>query len=339
MASDELNEVFKEVKISVFPKPPGGKIIQLPSDMSVLDAMKQLSEADILAAPVYDVNAGADESWTSKYIGILDAVGVVFALLDAYEHGSKHTSFMDLLLKEKIFGEKKISEIAGGFLWGPFIPLEPESSLLDALLLMGKYGVHRLPVVEVGGDMSNFLTQSSVTKVLHENADLFRIVGRQTLEQAGLAAPASQGVFSVKIDSPTIEAFRVIRDKCVGAVAVVGREGNLVGTVSARDVREVIKRPNLFATLNSPLRDFFSAMHAGDVDIRAPAVQVAPTETLEAVISRLMTVRIHRVFLCDDRGRPIRVISLTDVLGQYVKEPKDYFGNYFVHGLPVGPGI
>jgi CBS domain-containing protein len=47
------------------------------------------------------------------------------------------------------------------------------------------------------------------------------------------------------------------------------------------------------------------------------------------VISTMVDARIHRVYVVDAAQRPLRVISLRNVLRKFVKEPEGYFGHYF----------
>lgn len=44
--------------------------------------MKILSSNHILSAPIRDVTQPDDASWTDKYVGMLDMVGIVFHMLD-----------------------------------------------------------------------------------------------------------------------------------------------------------------------------------------------------------------------------------------------------------------
>ena len=47
---------------------------------------------------------------------------------------------------------------------GRFIPIDPtENTLLDVMLILGKYGAHRVWVVQSpGGDITNVISQSAV---------------------------------------------------------------------------------------------------------------------------------------------------------------------------------
>ena len=53
----------------------------------------------------------------------------------------------------------------------------------------------------------------------------------------------------------------------------------------------------------------------------------------------MVASQIHRIFVVDQAGRPVRVVSLGDVFEQYVQEPEGYFRDFFVLGAPVGVGL
>jgi CBS domain-containing protein len=49
-----------------------------------------------------------------------------------------------------------------------------------------------------------------------------------------------------------------------------------------------------------------------------PAITCSKGTTLERVIRKLDTSRIHRIYIKDDDNRPVRVVSLRDVLAVVV---------------------
>ena len=54
------------------------------------------------------------------------------------------------------------------------------------------------------------------------------------------------------------------------------------------------------------------------------------SDSLSAVISKLATEHVHRLFVVDAHSHPIGVVSLRDVIARLVKEPADSdLGKYF----------
>jgi hypothetical protein len=58
-------------------------------------------------------------------------------------------------------------------------------------------------------------------------------------------------------------------------------------------------------------------------------------DTLETVVTRMVSSRVHRIFVVDDHGHPQRVVSITDVLGQYISVPAGYVEQLRVNGLEI----
>lgn len=75
-------------------------------------------------------------------------------------HNHRRRSIDELVRDVSLdFGKATVREMTETATFGPFVPVEPTSSLLDVLLILGKFGVHRVPVVEPGKDIVNIITQ------------------------------------------------------------------------------------------------------------------------------------------------------------------------------------
>jgi predicted transcriptional regulator len=82
-----------------------------------------------------------------------------------------------------------VKDISGSFRWAPFLALQTSDSFLTMLLLLSKYRVKSLPVVDFNdGKLVNIVTQSAVMHMLAECAglDWFENWGTKTLEELGL---------------------------------------------------------------------------------------------------------------------------------------------------------
>jgi len=122
----------------------------------------------------------------------------------------------------------------------------------------------------------------------------------------------------------------------VSAVAVLGREGELIGCVSNRDARVIATARHSLEILHSPVRTLLRMAHDESTNITSPSIHAQLTDSLELVMQRMAVARIHRVFIVDDDFRPTGVVSLSDVLTTLVKEPTpDYFGDYFDNTVPA----
>jgi CBS domain-containing protein len=167
------------------------------------------------------------------------------------EHGGAHLSFAHATLADVVSTPR----------FGPFVPLSTTHSLLDAFLLLGKYGLRRLPVVQAGGDLVNILTQSRLLQLMVDNPAVLASVEGQSLASLGLGS--ERPVYAVSIAAPALAAFDLMQQHDVSAVAVVGHANELIGAVSCRDIR-LLAGPGasgLRATLHHPLRMFLEALN------------------------------------------------------------------------------
>jgi len=46
----------------------------------------------------------------------------------------------------------------------------------------------------------------------------------------------------------------------------------------------------------------------------APIITCSSTDTLETVVEKVSSNHVHRIYVVDESGKPLRVITLTDIL-------------------------
>eukprot|EP00051_Salpingoeca_urceolata_P026089 m.476029 g.476029 ORF g.476029 m.476029 type:complete len:392 (-) comp20409_c0_seq1:653-1828(-) len=322
-----LNSDFEQIPINIFPTPALGKLVVINSDTSLIEAVETLSKYNILAAPLRDVSQPDDAGWTDKYLGLFDMSKAVLAMLDVLKPGGKEPT--DLLEEARAcvaLQKMTAGDLAKTNKLDPFVPVDQDSgTLLDPMLLCGIHGVRRVPVVKTpGGDMVNIITQSALIQTVSENLDRFVAVADTTIKANNLGTAAPK-VFSVTTDDPLAKAFELIRKHDVSAVPVVDETGAIKGNVSARDVRLVIPSSKVYKLLHLPVRNYLDVVTQKDNS----AICCTPDNTLGEVILKMVVSRIHRVYVVDEDQKPIRVLSMSNVLARFVKEPEGYFHDYF----------
>lgn len=200
-----------------------------------------------------------------------------------------------------------------------------KGTLLDCMLLCGQHAFRRVPVVKTpGGDIVNIITQSALVQTLGANLERFKSVGEKTLTELNLGSRGK--ILSVNEDQPLEEVFNLIREHDVSAVPVLDAEGRIKGNVSARDARLIITSTKIYKLLKMPVKTYLEVVTDG---AEFSAITCKATETMAGVVKLLTTNRIHRVYVVDDDRKPLRVISLRNVLMKFTKEPPGYFGHFF----------
>lgn len=168
-----------------------------------------------------------------------------------------------------------------------------QNTMLDVMLIIGRFGFHRLPVITDAGDLSNIITQSAVVKYLVDTQEGVKELTSKTLAELGF--DKRQEVISVNSDASLEDAIQLLRDHVrvraggqgrrtgteaprrhvpcqrspllfhhatfntltfqhLSAVPVLGVGNAVIGNISARDLRNLIIDSRLFLLLSKPVR-------------------------------------------------------------------------------------
>jgi len=319
----EYNEVFRKIPLDSFPKPPAQQIVTVGSNSSLSEACQILADADILSAPIRNVHVASDASWMDKYPGIADFLGIIDWMMDR-TRGLAPKDLRDLRSIRDSFSHTKASTLPYHATQSPFIPIDPnESDFLEIMILLGKYSMHRVWLVNSpGGDIINVITQQGALDQLTDKMSYFTDLTNKSLTDLGLATP--NPVVCVSSRDTFWDAFCSIRDHFVSGVGVVDDRGRLVNNISATDLKNLIRDPYHFQAMARPIADF--------VDTSGFAVQTCtPKDTLEDVMRRMQATRVHRLYIVDAEHKPLSVVSIRDVLAQFVRESQDCdMSSYFM---------
>ncbi|KAK4481668.1 hypothetical protein RD792_012575 [Penstemon davidsonii] len=82
---ESLTAAFQSIPVSSFPQVPGGKVIEILADTSISDAVKILSESNILSAPVVNPDAKNSKDWRERYLGVVDYSAIVLWVMQNAE--------------------------------------------------------------------------------------------------------------------------------------------------------------------------------------------------------------------------------------------------------------
>ncbi|KMZ67437.1 SNF1-related protein kinase regulatory subunit gamma-1 [Zostera marina] len=286
--SEKLNSCFEAIPVSDFPLESSSQVVEIPSDSSLDFSVQVLSKHKLLSVPVYDVDAPKDSSWIDRYIGMVEFDGIVaFAEVAAleptsplFEEGSIEASgildtipdcmsptrsgpevivkaggsFFKKLISSDLYKNAKVEDIWGSFGWAPFLPLQNSDTFLTMLLLLSKYRMKTLLVVDLGeGKIDNIITQSAAIHMLAECVGLPWFEKWATKKLSELSFPVLKSDQLVKIiNYPVLKAFKLMRMKGIGGLTVVDVSGRkAIGNISIRDTQFLLTTPKLFKDHNS----------------------------------------------------------------------------------------
>ncbi len=148
-----------------------------------------------------------------------------------------------------------------------------------------------------------------------------------TLSPATAADVMVPNPVSLRADASIREALALLTDKGFGAAPVIDDAGRPVGVLSRGDLL-IHEREHTHYIPNRP--SFFYDEHVGHLptgfeeedvdptsvrDVMTPAIfSVAPDTPITKVVREMVSLHVHRLFVVDDAGTLIGVISTMDLL-------------------------
>ncbi|KAL3631707.1 SNF1-related protein kinase regulatory subunit gamma-1 [Castilleja foliolosa] len=254
--------------------------------------------------------------------------------------------FFETLTSSDLYKNTKVGDISGTFRWAPFLALQKSNSFLTMLLLLSKYRMKSVPVVDLGeAKIDNVITQSAVIHMLEECAGLhwFESWGSKKLSELGLPLMKTSHIVKVYEDEPVLQAFKLMRQNGVGGVPVVASGGNkAIGNISIRDIQFLLIAPEIYKEYRSiTAKNFLTSVrnyieeHEDGSPLLSGMVTCLKDDTLKQVIMKLDSMKIHRIYVVDETGDLEGVLTLRDIISKLVHEPRGYFGDFFDGVLPL----
>ncbi|ONK78285.1 uncharacterized protein A4U43_C02F16670 [Asparagus officinalis] len=399
-----LTSAFAHIPASSFPQVPGGKVVEISSDTTVVDAIGILSEHNIMSAPVRKADAAHTIDWRGKYLGIIDYSAIVLWVLEnaelagfALSAGSVAVAgvgagalgalgvgavalgagpvaaaglavaavsaavagglaaendlnkdaprvaddlgedFYKVLVEKEPFKSTKVGSVVTPYRWAPFVPVGVDSSMLTVLLLLSKYRLRNVPVIEAGKPyIRNLITQSAVVQGLMRcrGSEWFDCIASRRLPDLGLPFMSNDKVINVNSDELILEAFKLMKENQIGGLPVTeGPTRKIVGNVSMRDIRFLLLKPELFSNFSQlTVLEFLKAIGPTNPisgsKYMAPPITCSTDACLESVIESLAIKMVHRIYVVDGNMSVIGVVTLRDVISCFIYEPPDHFDNY-----------
>ncbi|CAF2063630.1 unnamed protein product [Brassica oleracea var. botrytis] len=296
---DTLNSAFAGIPVSSFPQVPGGRVIEIPAETSVSEAVKILSDSKILSAPVINKDHETSLDWKERYSGIIDYSSIILWVLESAELAAIALSatsaaaavgaavaggvaadrgigkdaptaadslgkdFYQVILQEEPFRSTTVGTILKSFRYAPFLPVSTESSMLSVLLLLSKYRLRNVPVIKPGEpDIKNYITQSAVVHGLEgcKGRDWFDHISALPISDLGLPFMSPSEVISIDSEELILEAFKRMRDNNIGGLPVVeGANKKVIGNISMRDIRYLLLQPEVFSNFRQLTVKTFAA--------------------------------------------------------------------------------
>ena len=118
----------------------------------------------------------------------------------------------------------------------PVITINADASMKDALDLMGRERIRRLPVVNKRGQLVGIVTETDLAKASPSDATtLSKFEVRTLLDKIKVEELMTSKVVTITEDTPIEEAARIMADSEISGLPVM-RDNNLVGMITETDL-------------------------------------------------------------------------------------------------------
>lgn len=267
----------------------------------VEDAYTTLVDNDYLSAPVVD-----DFGTYHGFVDMMDLTSFAIDAVDSMTPREKRTE--NFFRTSSRFRNAKVRDLKHR---PRRIETHPDFSLHHAFENLARHDQHRIAVLDRSRNVVGVLTQSKVMEWINDHLVMLAWARDTPIWKI---RPYSLLV-SVRESEPAIDAFRLMEEKNISGVAVVNDRGELTDCISIKDLRGIGPSERFYKLFDS-VDDFKDSIKDDYADAPWSAQYVLRTATLEQVIRKLVSEKIHRVFVVDNEAdrRPIDVISQTDVL-------------------------
>lgn len=270
-------------------------VISTDSSALLSEAFTKIVEQGISSVPVFSTV----ENRYSSFIDVLDISMFVVSLIETHN---------DLEKVKEVFNSTTVGELkdfqrvhrnwAGNFVDN----LNSTDTLKRAMnIMVNLVNIHRLPTFTLSGDLVGVLSQSDIVYTLASNIHLFPIANKR-VKDIGLGIKA---VISVPQDATLRDAFSKIKEHKISGIAVVDENEQLVGSVSAADIKIIDGKAHSLDKLSSPVKDF-----KGD----KKTVTVTTDLSIQEVFEKFAHERAHRAFVIGQNFKLVGVITLIDLL-------------------------
>lgn len=300
------------------------KTMTIDERTSVANALRTMKESRVSSLPV----TAASSTAIVGQVDTLDIVNFVSTLLpgDLFDPDEEAHACKSLLSAMSHTAAASLADRCGR---------NPSVAVLDSdhasvLIDLFARGTHRALVFHVPdadailsqvhnpdyswvashGTLVGVVSQSSLADELAQaipRVPALRRLCERTLQELGIGV---RTVSTVMRDSSVTEAVQILAATRFSAVAVVDSEtGQLCGNFSAVDVEGMISSDGAMSRLTMSVIDYLRELSPRSL---SPVCMTA-NSTLQQCLETMAAQRVHRVWVTNQGGEPIGVVSFTDI--------------------------
>jgi len=298
---------------------------------TVEEVLDELGRRNILSVPVFEEKSGK----RGKYLGLISISDITQALafnpwLNKFEEGIKNPTSMTKVELENAVNysvlKNKVQTLLGMTTEGKDLWLLDDADTLIKAIKIFSTGTHRALVTRKIGpcmlsqtDLVRFIAGEISGKL---TKDLEKVVS-QPITSFGLV-PKEKKMVTCKDTDTALHAFRLLlqyknKDEySLRSIPVLDAKNKLVCSISESDLRSINSKTLL--SILKPIPEYLKELHKM---VRIPVV-VGPKTSLKDTIIKVVSNKIHRLWIVDADDALLGVVSLTDILGVFTKAAEQF---------------
>ncbi|KAJ8142410.1 hypothetical protein OXX80_003803 [Metschnikowia pulcherrima] len=292
--------LFLQSKASYDVLPVSYRLIVLDTSLLVKKSLNILLQNNVVSAPLWN-------NKTSRFAGLLTSSDFINVIQYYFQFPEKFDLVDQLTLDglrdiEKAIG---VDPIETGY-------IHPFKSLYEACVKMLESKARRIPLIDEDEKthreiVVSVLTQYRILKFVALNCKETKMLLRPLKNIAALNEPKE--ISRCTMTTPVIEVIHLLTQKSVSSIPIVNEQDKLVNVYEAVDVLALVKG-GMYTDLDLSVGDAllrraedFEGVHTCTVNDR-----------LSTIMDTIRKSRLHRLFVVDDEGRLLNVITLSDIL-------------------------
>jgi len=195
----------------------------------------------------------------------------------------------------------------------PFTSVTSKSTLAEASRLLCQVSCHKVPVIKEDRRCYSILSQSAILAFINQHKKQLEPELSQWLETINLGF---KDVITVNTEQTARDAFTSMAEHNISGLGVVDGDGKLVNTTSARDIKHFALADRDDVSLDVDVLEYLSQIRRrlSPSKTRVAVSSVRKNDSLSRVMGILCSTKYHRLFMVDHLGKPIGVVSITDIL-------------------------
>jgi CBS domain-containing protein len=300
------------------------KLITIDSHETIENALTTLTKFNISAAPVFN-----EERRALGYVDTLDILAFLAYALGL--EGKAQLPPGPLLESLKQLMQRPVKEIINLSGLAKWVTVPRDAHLIEVGELMAQPHVHRVAITDFEDTSVCYgvVTQSRYIQFLSEHPRQFERHLQRKVWQAFHNLPVEK----IQSDKLLIEALTFLHESKLSGLAVVDRNDKLIGNISASDIKRSVANSldHLLVSLFDNVESFLRSTPSGVIENTAQHVwkpiYVTRDDYVRTAVELLSTHKqntgehIHRIYVADEQLRPVRVISLSDMIGYLIEWP------------------